>query len=171
MNIASIASTATKLALSTGKAIYEYKAADQAERAYEKAAERTSALNDLNERAMQAENAENERRLTAVNARTESLARAKAAASGLALTGSMADYLSFLETENLKELEWTQAAGQSRLAAATASGNLQEQTLKNQAKAAGHGKTGALISGAGETFETGAEAGGWFDQGTAWYRG
>ena len=171
MNYGTVATTVTRLAINTGKAVYNYDAAKKEEKAYERAEERTSALNDLNERAMQAENAEKTRRISAQNSRQESLARAKAAASGVALTGSTADYLAELEGENLKELEWTQSALQGKLNALTMAGNLQEESLHQRAKAAGSKKTGAIIGGLGETFEIGAEAGGWFDQGSAWYRG
>lgn len=167
-DIAGIAQTATKLVIDVGKAYYEYDSAKDAEKAADKAADRTSALNALNERAQQAENAETERRAALTNKQTESLARAKAAASGAAMTGSVSDYLSFLEAENLEEFEWLQKSGASTLNAMQASGATAVQTLKDQADVYGRQATGAAISGVASAFQTGMDAGGWAGD-DAWY--
>ena len=165
-----VAQTVTKLAIDTGKAAYQYHSAKKAEKALDRAADRTSKLNELNERAMQAENAEMERRTLAKNQETESLARAKAAASGAALSGSMADYLSFLETENLQQFEWLKTSGSSKLAAMEAAGASNVRAIKTQADAQGDAAIGAVIGGAASTFQTGLDAGGWGGE-DAWYRG
>jgi hypothetical protein len=84
--------------------------------------------------------------------------------------GSVADYLSVLESENLQEYDWMREANASKIAAQRMQGELQSDALRSQAKAYGRQATGSLIKGVGTTFETGMEAGGWFGN-DAWYRG
>lgn len=164
-----VGSTVAKIASSGVRAYLKYDAAKDAEHAMKQAAKRTSALNELNERAMQAQNAETERRLAAQNRTAEGIARARAAASGVALTGSMADYLSFMRDENLKEFEWTQQSGKSKLEALKAAGESDVRALKTKAKAAGKEATGAIIGGVLDTVATGFDAGGWTGD-DAWYK-
>ena len=169
-DLAGVMEVGTKLAIETGKAYYKYDTAKKAEKALDKAAERTSALNALNERAQSAENAETERRTLAQSQQTESLARAKAAASGASLTGSMASYLSFLEKENLQQFEWLKTSGAAKLSSMQAAGASNVRALKTQADAQGDLAKGAVLEGASSTFQTGMDAGGWMGE-DSWYRG
>lgn len=170
MGLYTVGSTTAKIISGGVKAYLQYDAAKDAEHAAKQAAKRTSALNELNEMALQAENSEKERRLAQVNKSAESLARARSAASGVALTGSVADYLSFMKDENLKEFDWTQQSGASKLAALKASGESSVKALKTQAKASGKSATGAIIGGVLDTVATGFDAGGWTGA-EAWYKG
>jgi len=169
--IVDIATTATRLVIQTGKAAYEYHAAKESQKDFERAAKRTEALNELNLRAAQAEAAEMERIQLDKSQRETSLARARAGAMGTNINrGSVADYLSVLESENMKSYDWMKQAHANQIAAQKMEGSSQVKALQNQAKSYGRQATGALISGVGETFETGMKAGGWYGS-DAWYMG
>jgi len=73
--------------------------------------------------AQAASNAENEKRMAEEQMRKESLARARAAASGL--TGASVDvYLGALEQSNQEELDWLKQVGQTKVQATQMEGDL-----------------------------------------------
>ena len=67
-----------------------------------------------NARLIEAENVEQARRMESENEARESSARARAAASGVNLTGTTGEYLSEMERENTRQENWLKRSGASR---------------------------------------------------------
>jgi hypothetical protein len=78
--------------------------------------------------------AENVRRTELKNELTSGTALASAAASGVTLSGSTTGYLDFLETEQVKQLDWLQEAGASRIQQNLDANLLQARGTKLDAK-------------------------------------
>ncbi len=70
---------------------------------------------------------ENVRRQKNRDAQVRGSAAAKAAASGQRVEGTLSDYLSFIESEQGRELDWMESAGASRI-------RLNKQAAMNQAR-------------------------------------
>ncbi len=103
--------------------VQDYKAGKQMEslaREQELLAEENAALE-------QRELDENVRRQNNRDAQLRGSAAAKAAASGQRVEGSLSDYLSYIENEQSREIDWMQAAGASRI-------RLNKQAARNQAR-------------------------------------
>lgn len=150
------------LTLTAANAYTQYNAAKKAESRMEAASKTQASINTLNERAMAAEQAETQRRSQADMQRQESLARAKAAASGTNISqGSTGAYLGFLESENLKQYDWMVQSGQSSLNIAKQTGASQVKATKDTAKGLRDQATSTAIKGAQDIYASGLNSGWW----------
>lgn len=103
--------------------------------------ERLAERNSLLERR---ELAEQVRRQTEEDYRIRSAALARAAASGVRVSGSVADYLDYMEDEQARQLRWLKTAGASRIRLNLEAGKTQADATRTRAETQ---KWGSLIQG------------------------
>lgn len=107
-----------------------------------------------NAKRARAETAEEVRRQQAANAQMEGLAKARAAAGGAKLTGTVSSYLDRLKEENLKDIDWMRRSGASRAGLEQRKGKV----AKSQATA---GAVGSLAGSASSFYSAGSNANWW----------
>ncbi len=78
--------------------------------------------------------AENVRRQDIADSRLRGSAMAKAAASGAEVTGSVSDYLGYIESEQSLEMQWMQRAGKTRADLNYSSGMSQAESTRVSGK-------------------------------------
>ena len=139
---------------------YSVKSSMDAEHAQKRAASEAERLGRENAAMIEAETAEQARRVREEQLQTQSLAQARAAASG-AKGGSIDIYAEEMITEQKRQLDWLKQSGESRARLAIMSGQQAGQAGRAQASATKAGAVGTFISGAGTFASQGAKANWW----------
>ena len=129
--------------------------------AQERAAAEAERLARENAAAIEAETREEARRLALQQKQLEGTSRARAAASGITSSGSFGDYMSFLEQENQRQLEWLNESGQRRADIARRGGYLDAASARTGAHASRAQAWGSIFSGAKDIYGYGRNAGWW----------
>ncbi len=126
-----------------------------------RAAAESEALGRENAAAIEAETAESARRLSKQQAETESLAQAKAAASG-AGGKSQTTFLESMVGEHGRQLDWLKQSGRSQASIARRAGASQGRVGRSQAKATEAAGVGNFLQSTG-TFASQSTKAGWWD--------
>jgi len=100
-----------------------------------------------NEQLERRELEEGLRRQKNANAQLRGTAQAKAAASGARIEGSTQGYLDYLQTEQAREINWMQDAGESRIRLNKQAALNEAKALRIQAKSKKYGLISGLVSG------------------------
>ena len=93
--------------------------------------------------------AEQVRRQAEEDYRLRSAALARAAASGARVSGSVADYLEYMETEQARQLRWMRTAGASRIRLNLEAGQVQADAARTRAETQ---KWSSLVQGFTQAF-------------------
>lgn len=111
---------------------------------------------EMNARRVSQETDEEARRMSKMQSEQEAGARAKAAASGVKMSGSISDYLEGMMTENKAQLDWQQKSGKSKvdeiLWTGQSGANLSRMESKYKSDASKAGSYASLIGGAGDIY-------------------
>lgn len=113
--------------------------------------------------AIEAETTESVRRAKDKAARVEGESRARAAASGARLSGSLGISLDYMSEENARQIDWMGKAGASRARMALMGGDMRSQAQSARADAFTAQAWGSLASGVSSTYTAGGSQGaGWW---------
>ncbi len=105
-------------------------------------------LGERNALLARRELAEQIRRQTEEDRLIRSAALARAAASGAKVSGSVADYLDYMETEQNRQLEWLRTAGATRIRLELEAVRISAAATRSQASAQGFAALFAGFAGA-----------------------
>lgn len=100
-----------------------------------------------NEQLERRELEEGLRRQRNANAQLRGAAQARAAASGARVEGSAQNYLDYLQTEQAREVNWMQDAGESRIRLNKQAALNEAKALRIQAKSKKYGLVSGLLGG------------------------
>ncbi len=101
------------------------------------ASKRQDKINDMNALFIGQEAAEEERRLQRDIEKTEGMATAMSAASGVQNTGSRSAVMADVKKENQAQLDWLRKSSRQKATVAKAGGQLQSNQLRTQAAMTG----------------------------------
>jgi len=132
----------------------------------EKVAAQQRLMAEENEQLERRELDEMKRRQENKNAQVRGSALARTAASGAEVSGSAADYLAYMETEQSREMDWMEEAGASRIRLNKQAAILESQATKIQGRSQQAGLITGLLGGV-----SAMGRGGFFDSGTTWDSG
>ncbi len=114
---------------------------------------------EMNARRTTRETEEESRRMKDQQRKQESTARAKAAASGVQMSGSISSYLEGMMSENVKQREWLEKSGKSKaeeyLWSGQSSADITRMEGSMRADASRMKGYGALVSGVGSAYTAG----------------
>ena len=139
---------------------YSVKSSMDAARAQDRAASEAERLGRENAAMIEAETAEQARRVREEQLQTQSLAQARASASG-AKGGSIDIYTDEMVTEQKRQLDWLKQSGESKARLAIMGGQHTAGVGRAQASATRAGAVSTVISGAGTFASQGAKANWW----------
>lgn len=142
-------------------AAVSYSAANKASRRADEAAAAEKEMAIQEAAAIEAETAESVRRAKDAAAKAEGTSRARAAASGLELDGSLGLSLSDMSQEHMRQIDWMAKAGASRARMAIMGGDLRSDAQSARADQFTAQSWGAISSGVSGGYTAGASAGWW----------
>ncbi|RKX23508.1 MAG: hypothetical protein DRP45_10410 [Candidatus Zixiibacteriota bacterium] len=140
---------------------YSIKSSMDAAKSQDRAAAEAERMGRENAANIEAETQRSKTVLREEQMSKEGEARAKAAASGATVTGSLGESLDYMGKQHRDEIAWLGKSGTSRANLAKLEGGYQGMIGRNQASSTRAGAIGSAISGAGTTYGYGKEAG-WF---------
>ena len=140
----SLAAPAIQIASAAVGAIAQFSAAGE----FESAGDEARALSERNAALIEAESREEGRRLKFQAEKEQSLARARAAASGITMAGSPGLYVSEMENVMQDELDWLRKSSESRQDITRRTGEYQRDIAQTRAEGARIGGVQSLLGGA-----------------------
>jgi len=147
--------------ISAAGAGYSIYAGERAEDVADKRAAEMEAQGRENAKLIEAETQEQARRVSAQQREAESMALAKAAASGVQVSGSTKDYLSDMSTENKRQLDWLKKSGKSKANLARSGAYVSASGVRESGTQAKYGGYSDAVKTAGTTIAKGADEGWW----------
>ena len=111
--------------------------------------------------SIESETAESVRRAKDKAAKAEGTSRARAAASGVRLDGSLGLSLDSMSDEHTRQIEWMATAGASRARLALLGGEMRSDAASARADQFQAQTWGAIATGAGNIYSSGKDSGWW----------